>query len=320
MGLEAIDISETSLFTKDDGEKKDPTFDESVARFDAHFLPRVNVIFERHQFFTRNQEPGESVDRYITALRKLTQTCEFGEIRDSLVRDRFICGLSTVAVKEKFAWNAEHITLETAIDKCKAAGLVKDQLRVIDAPADERVADVKASGKHQWYTAQLPQEQRQKANASRGRCTRCGYNHGSRRCPAMGKMCRICKGVGHFGVMCRSTLADAQVQPVYTEDTQEEMAHTDDIVHAVGLLVIEDDGEAKTRSVEQTFHIGTIEGDGAAWMTELLTNVSPIRYKLDTGAQANILPYAVYRQMTSRPKLLRATTRLFLMERYRRYQ
>ena len=99
---------------------------------------------------------------------------------------------------------------------------------------------------------------------------------------------------------------------MYTEDTQEEMAHTDDIVHhAVGPLVIEDEGEAKTRSVEQKFHFGTIEGDGAAWMTEVLTNGSPIHYKLDTGAQANILPYAVYRQMTSRPKLHKATTRLF---------
>ena len=125
LGPEAIDISETFLFTKDDGEKKDPTFDESVARFDAHFLPRVNVTFERHQFFTCNREPGESVDRYITALRKLAQTYEFGEIRDSLVRDRFICGLSTVAVKKKLL-GMPNITLETAIDECKAAGLVKD--------------------------------------------------------------------------------------------------------------------------------------------------------------------------------------------------
>ena len=111
--------------------------------------------------------------------------------------------------------------------------------------------------------------------------------------------------------MCRSTPADAQVQPVYTEDTQEEMAHTDDIIHAVGPLIREDEGEAKTRSVEQTFYIGTIEGDGAAWMTEVLTNGSPIRYKFDTGAQANILLYVVYMQMTSRPKLHKATTRLF---------
>ena len=58
LGIEAIDISETFFSTKNDGEKKDPTFDELVARFDAHFLPRVNVTFERHQFFTPNQEPG----------------------------------------------------------------------------------------------------------------------------------------------------------------------------------------------------------------------------------------------------------------------
>ena len=160
-----------------------------MAIFDAHFLPRVNVTFERHQFFTRNQEPSESFDRYITALRKLALTCEFGEIRDSLVRDHFICRLSTVAVKEKL-FGMLNITLKTAIDKCKAAGLVKDQLRVIDAPADKQVADVKASGKTPVVRGSASAGAAAKANASRGRCTRCGYNHGSRRCPAMGKTCQ----------------------------------------------------------------------------------------------------------------------------------
>ena len=155
-----------------------------------------------------------------------------------------------------------NITLETAIDKCKAAGLVKSQVRVIDAPADEKVADVKVSGKTPMVHGSASAGEAAKANASRGRCTRCGYDHGNRRCPALGKTCRICKGVGHFEVMCRSTPADLQVQHVYTGDTQEEMAHTDDIVYAVGPLVIEDEEKAKTRSVEQTFHIGTIECDG----------------------------------------------------------
>ena len=45
LGPEAIDFSETFLFTKDDGEKKDPTFDELVARFDALFLPRGECHF-----------------------------------------------------------------------------------------------------------------------------------------------------------------------------------------------------------------------------------------------------------------------------------
>ena len=40
-------------------------------------------------------------------------------IRDSLVRDRFICELSAAAVKEKLL-GMMNITLEKAIDKCKA--------------------------------------------------------------------------------------------------------------------------------------------------------------------------------------------------------
>ena len=99
---------------------------------------------------------------------------------------------------------------------------------------------------------------------------RCGYNHGSWHCPAMGKMCCVCKGVGHFGVMCCSTPIDAQVQPVDIE------AAYDDIVYAVGPLVVSDEVEEETRPVEQSFHIGTVDGEGAAWITEVLTNRSPI--------------------------------------------
>ena len=66
----------------------------------------------------------------------------------------------------------------------------------------------------------------------------------------------------------------------------------DDIVYAVGPSVVEDEVEEETRPVEQSFHIGTVDG-GAAWIREVLTNGSPLRYKLDTGAQTNILPYDV---------------------------
>ena len=76
----------------------------------------------------------------------MAQTREFGEIRDSLERDRFICGLSSAAVKEKFL-GITNITLDKAIDICKAAGLVKEQLRVFDIPTYEQVADVKTSGR-----------------------------------------------------------------------------------------------------------------------------------------------------------------------------
>ena len=122
----------------------EPTFEEVIAKFDDFCLPRVNVTFERHLFFTRDQKESESVESYVAALRKLAKTCEFGELRESLVRDRFICGLANVTVKEKLL-AVSGITLEQAIDKSRAAGLVKEQIRVIEQSDEERVAAVQKS-------------------------------------------------------------------------------------------------------------------------------------------------------------------------------
>jgi len=48
-------------------EKKD--IDAVIERFDNYCNPRKNVPFEHYRFNLRQQEPGESFDRYVTALR-----------------------------------------------------------------------------------------------------------------------------------------------------------------------------------------------------------------------------------------------------------
>ena len=71
----------------------------ALNRFDDHFLASVNVTFKRHLFFIQDQRSGESVDRHVKALRMLASTCDFGTLRESLISDRFVCGLNA-AVKE----------------------------------------------------------------------------------------------------------------------------------------------------------------------------------------------------------------------------
>ena len=48
-----------------------------------------------------DQETGESVDAYVTALRKLTKTCNYGSLTDSLIRDRMVVGISDNSAHEK---------------------------------------------------------------------------------------------------------------------------------------------------------------------------------------------------------------------------
>lgn len=46
-----------------------------------HFEPTRNVVYERFKFNTCEQSQGETVAQYITKLRQLASTCEFGGLR-----------------------------------------------------------------------------------------------------------------------------------------------------------------------------------------------------------------------------------------------
>ena len=42
-----------------------------VERFDNYCNPRKNVPFERYRFNSRQEEPGETFDRYVTSLHQI---------------------------------------------------------------------------------------------------------------------------------------------------------------------------------------------------------------------------------------------------------
>ena len=61
-----------------------------LVAFDMHCNPKKNETVERFKFFSRSQEPGESQEKFITDLMLLGTTCNFSDLKDSLVRDRII--------------------------------------------------------------------------------------------------------------------------------------------------------------------------------------------------------------------------------------
>ena len=53
-----------------------------------------NLIGERHKFNTRRQNSGESVDHYITDLKTLAASCEYGSLVSDLVTSQLVAGIS----------------------------------------------------------------------------------------------------------------------------------------------------------------------------------------------------------------------------------
>ena len=107
MGDDAEGVLTSTKITEDN--KKE--YDEVIAKFEEFFRIRRNVIYERARFNRRNQLEGESIKQYITALYELVETCEYGDLRDKVLRDRIVVGIRDQALSERLQSEAE-LTLE----------------------------------------------------------------------------------------------------------------------------------------------------------------------------------------------------------------
>ena len=77
---------------------REKTFEQLVGLLKKHYDPEPNVIYERYQFYQRNQQAGESVAQYMASLRRLASRCNFQDFLSDALRDRFVCGLQSESI------------------------------------------------------------------------------------------------------------------------------------------------------------------------------------------------------------------------------
>lgn len=112
-------------------------------------------------------------------------------------------------------------------------------------------------------------------------CRSCGILHGKDLCPAAGRQCHKCKRMNHFARMCR--ISGGQKKQVNTVDDYD--------------------------SDYETMFIGAVNSGDQDWVETVdFGNVKEV-FKLDTGAQCNVLPKTVYDKITTMP-LLPSSARL----------
>ena len=96
IGQQGRDIHNT--WTPASDQKKDPAFLRN--KFKENCEPRKNITLERHKFFNRNQAVHEPIDVYVTDLRLLSRSCEIGDLRYSLIRDRNVGGTNSESIRK----------------------------------------------------------------------------------------------------------------------------------------------------------------------------------------------------------------------------
>jgi hypothetical protein len=62
----------------------------ALEKLDAYFKPQKNIPFERHMFRQATQDPSETMDTYVTRLKRLVQTCDYGTLSNEMIRDQVL--------------------------------------------------------------------------------------------------------------------------------------------------------------------------------------------------------------------------------------
>jgi len=286
LGEEADDVlSSTNISTEERGK-----YNQVMAKLDDYFKVRKNVIFERARFNRRNQLSEETAEEYITALFHLVDSCNYGDLKDEMLRDRLVVGIRDGGLSQRLQMDSE-LTLAKAMKLVRQSEAVKQHTSQLQGnPSTQPSADLAAM--YRRPTQQQKKNTRSykgdsvigKAHPQGGKvCSRCGkatHPLGTQ-CPASGVTCKRCNRKGHFANQCFSTTIRLPTNELTMSDTADDNTVTLDT----------DDISLDTAFLDAV----TSDSHTASWTSTIMVEETNCNFKLDTGAEATAITEDTYK-------------------------
>ena len=153
----AIDVYNTFTFAG----AEDTTYASVLHKFDAYCNPKTNETYERYIFYMRNQQQRETVEQFVTDLKLKAKTCAFGDMSDSMIRDRIVLGIASQRVRERLL-REDNLNLANAVKICQAAEATQRQITTLGNDAldthNSSVHYCKTKGRGQYKPRKQPNE------------------------------------------------------------------------------------------------------------------------------------------------------------------
>jgi len=277
LGCDAFHIYRHLPLTE--AEKKDLTRIQGA--LEAHFKTVLNVTYERYVFGMGKQEPHESIEEYVRKLRKLSETCRFGDLRNYFLKDRLVLGISDNGTRAALLREAE-LTLNQAIDICRSQEVTRQQLGALC----KNEGDTSINS----LSRRFKQERQDQPKLTMD-CSYCGTMHkGQNSCPAFGAVCR-CGKRNHFEKVCCQAIRVRNVEECASDESVYQ-THKEHVISKV--------------------HAG-----GKQWFTVLKVKTNPVKdvmlqCLIDTGSTCNMISYDEHCNLyeNSPPRLKESEVRL----------
>lgn len=211
MGAETYDLLSDRIYPKTVSQL---IYDEISRELASYFDPEPNEILENYRFHVYKQKEEQSCDDFLKELRRLSAHCNFGNYLDTAIRNQFVFGLKSQALRSRLL-EKKDLTLEKAIEVAKAMEVSSRGCAEIQEKAT--VNAIQAHGqskkKKQGYvnTAKTHTTSNSANNTNTHKtssdkskaCYRCGSSqHLANSCSHSRSICRFCSKQGHLQSVC----------------------------------------------------------------------------------------------------------------------
>lgn len=167
---------------------------------------RKNVLFVWVKFNQRVKKPGEAINTFIQDLRRLAEDCDYGAIKDELIRDRTVVGVADDDLSNDLQTRANLFLVE-AVQIARQAKAHKEGQEV-RGKVDFVKHDSLPSPKNCHHHQKTPHNWHKPFNKQHpSQCSYCGREPHKRVLPchcARQATCAYCSKKGQYKAVCRS--------------------------------------------------------------------------------------------------------------------
>ncbi len=133
-GPEVQEVFETLSDTGDD-------YATALDKLNVYFNPQKNIPFERHTFRQAAQDPSETMDAYVTRLKRLVKTCDYGTLSAEMIRDQVLEKCHSTRLRRRLL-REEDLTLDVILRIARALEASDRQAKQIeDAKTSESIGE-----------------------------------------------------------------------------------------------------------------------------------------------------------------------------------
>ena len=264
--------------------------DVVLKRFEDHFSSRKNEVLSASLLEKRVQLATESFDDFYNDLLLLSKSvgvCEADRLK--LVRNAIALRSADKEVRSKCLEKGSALTLQEACDisrRCEASkvGLkMQEEDPTVNPMSKSRFKPKGKSANPKWQ--KLKPSKKPSSTEGSSTCNRFGYSADHEKCPAMGTICSKCKKRDHFASMC------------HTKSVKKRGSHKKR-THHIDETDDSDDYEYDDYDSLQLHAVHENRGEQGDFYENLVINgQQSVKFQLDTGSAANVLPLSVLMQL-----------------------